>query len=232
MAHYPENRRTRIKVCGITRLADAQCAAELGVDAVGFVFVAASGRHVEPATARKIAARLPPFMVPVGLFLNAEARFVQEVLDAIPSLVPQFHGNEHAEWCEAFKRPYLKAVGVADGLPAYDQLAAFKGAQAFLLDSHAPGELGGTGHTFDWSVLGVGLPRPLVLAGGLSPANVAGAVHQVRPYAVDVSSGVEQARGVKDHEAMREFVSAVRGADTAAAQHRQALQGEAAGSQE
>lgn len=219
-------------MCGITRLCDGLCAARLGVDAIGFVFVPASRRYIDPVAAGQIAARLPPFMVRVGLFLNAEAAFVHDAMGVIPSLVPQFHGSESAAWCEAFGRPYLKALGVADGLPTPAALAAYAGAQAFLFDSHSPGELGGTGQVFDWDQLGGSVPRRLILAGGLKPANVASAIQRVRPYAVDVSSGVEQAPGVKDPGRMREFVSVVRAADSAANQQIQASQSGAAVSRE
>jgi len=204
---------TRIKVCGITRIDDAVCAQDLGVDAIGFMFLAASKRAVELDVAAKIAAELSPYMVRVGLFLNADASEVHRAIEAIPNLVPQFHGTETPEFCDAFKRPYVKAIGVAGGMPSESDLAAYRYSQGFLFDSHAPGELGGTGHPFDWSVLEQNGPPGLILAGGLNPSNVAEAVERVRPYAVDVSSGVEQAYGVKDPAKMKAFVDAVRSAD-------------------
>ena len=207
--------QTRIKICGITRLDDAQCADSLGVDAIGFVFVPASARYIEPAAAARLSASLPPFLGRIGLFLDAETDLVTEVLSLIPGLMPQFHGNEDAPYCDSFQLPYLKAIGVADGMPSMATLSRYRLARALLFDSHAPGELGGTGQRFDWSALGAGLPAPLVLAGGLDAGNVGAAIRQVRPYAVDVSSGVEHSRGIKDHQAMRRFVAAVRQADAA-----------------
>jgi len=206
--------RTRVKICGMTRPGDARAAASLGADALGFVFVPASARHVDVDTARRIAEDLPPFVVRVGLFLDAPRADVVAALAAMPDLVPQFHGRETPEYCESFGRGYLKAIGVADGLPARGALDAFERATGFLLDSNAPGELGGTGHAFDWSTLGEDLGKPLILAGGLSPANVGKAVREVGPYALDVSSGVESAKGIKDVERMRAFMAAVRAADT------------------
>jgi len=208
---------TRIKVCGITRLEDAQNAEALGVDAIGFVFCAASKRFISPDDATHIANEIAPFMVRVGLFLNASEAEVHQALEAIPNLLPQFHGTESAAWCDAFKRPYLKAIGIANGLPGKAELSAYKRAQGFLFDSHAPGELGGTGETFDWSLLGDKTAARRILAGGLQPDNVAAAMQQVQPYAVDVSSGVEKSKGVKDFAKMKAFVTAVRSADKAIA---------------
>ncbi len=205
--------KTRIKVCGITRLQDAVCAERLGVDAIGFVFVAASKRAISFEAAADISAKLPPYMVRVGLFLNAEREAVLAAQAAIPSLMPQFHGTESAEFCDSFNRPYVKALGVGQSLPTEEALSAFQHAQGFLFDSHAPGELGGTGHAFDWQRLAEGAPGRLILAGGLNPDNVASAINQVRPYAVDVSSGVEQDKGVKDPAKLEAFVHAVDAAD-------------------
>jgi len=208
---------TRIKICGITRLEDALYASQLGVDAIGFVFCAESKRAITPVKAANIAAQLPPFMVRVGLFLNASQEEVNTACHHIPNLLPQFHGTESAEWCESFDRPYIKALGVANGMPSAQELAQYKHSQGFLFDSNAPGELGGTGHAFDWAKLEQSAPAQLILAGGLYPDNVESAVRQVRPYAVDVSSGVEQAKGEKDALKMQTFVNAVRQADKALA---------------
>jgi len=204
---------TRIKVCGITRLEDALSAEQFGVDAIGFVFCEASKRSITPESAADISAKLAPFMVRVGLFLNASEEEVQTALNAIPNLIPQFHGTESAPWCDAFNRPYLKAIGVGKGLPTSTELAAYQNAQGFLFDSNNPGELGGTGHTFDWSLLNQSSSAQLILAGGLHADNVKSAVRQVRPYAVDVSTGVEMAKGVKDVAKLGAFVAAVRAAD-------------------
>ena len=206
---------TRIKVCGITRLEDALCAEHFGADAIGFVFCSASKRAISPADAAAIAEKIPPYMVRVGLFLNASDSEVYAALDAIPNLVPQFHGTESPEWCDSFGRAYVKALGVGDGMPSDAMLHGYKRAQGFLLDSHAPGELGGTGHSFDWEALKQTAPEHLILAGGLYPENVGAAVRQVRPYAVDVSTGVEQSKGVKDAAKMEAFIYAVREADIA-----------------
>ena len=206
---------TRIKICGITRLEDALHAERLGADAIGFVFCAASKRAITPADAAKIAEQIPPYMVRVGLFLNATDEQVHAALEAIPNLVPQFHGNETPQRCDAFGRSYVKALGVANGIPSSATLAGYKLAQGFLLDSHAPGELGGTGHAFDWTELEKSSPARLILAGGLYPDNVEAAVRQVRPYAVDVSTGVEQSKGLKDKAKMDAFIRAVRKADNA-----------------
>ena len=213
--------RTRVKICGITRPEDARLAVALGADALGFVFVRASARHVTLDAARRIADALPPFVTRVGLFLDAPADEVHAALEALPDLVPQFHGRERAGWCDALGRGYLKAIGVADGLPSRSELDAFARAEGFLLDSNAPGELGGTGHAFDWDALdtraGTIGGRPLILAGGLHAGNVGKAVREVRPYALDVSSGVEAAKGIKDEGALRAFMAAVREADAAGA---------------
>jgi len=205
--------RTRVKICGLTRREDARTAVALGADALGFVFVPASKRHVSVPDAADIAAALPPFVARVGLFLDAPVVDVLTALHAMPDLVPQFHGRESAEYCESFDRPYLKAIGVAEGLPERAALDAFERAAGFLLDSNAPGALGGTGHAFDWSTLGMDLGKPLILAGGLDAGNVGKAVREVAPYALDVSSGVESAKGIKDDAAMRAFMAAVAAAD-------------------
>ena len=214
--------RTRTKICGITRLEDALAAAEAGVDALGFNFVPASSRFVALEVARRIVARLPAFVVPVGLFLDADDDVVARALAEMPTLVPQFHGTESAARCERHGVPYLKALalgatvgGAAEA--ANEPPSAYVGATGFLLDSHAPGALGGTGVALDWTALDGAVAalggRPLILAGGLGPDNVARAVAAVRPWAVDVSSGVESDKGIKDHDAMRAFLRAVRDAD-------------------
>lgn len=222
--------RTRVKICGITRMEDALAAVRSGADALGFVFVPASPRALQVDAARRISARLPAFVTRVGLFLDAPPDDVARALDAMPDLVPQFHGTETAADCERHGRPYLKALalgGGAAGAGAPDTVAggfagapaAYESATGFLVDSHAPGALGGTGVALDWTALGPTIEtlggRALVLAGGLSPDNVARAVRTVRPWAVDVSSGVESGKGIKDHDAMRAFLRAVRDADEA-----------------
>ncbi len=206
---------TRIKICGITRLDDALAVETAGADALGFVFVEKSKRVISINDASVIAAQMGPFIQRVGLFLDAPAAQVEQALATIPGLMPQFHGRESPAYCDAFGRPYLKAVGVGGGIPGLSELQAFRHCQGFLFDSNAPGELGGTGHTFDWNKLNsyrsdVKLVVPLILAGGLSAANVAEAVRVVDPYAVDVSSAVETSPGCKDVALINDFVDAVR----------------------
>lgn len=207
------NPRTRIKICGITRLEDALCAQDLGVDALGFVFVPASKRYISPGDAAEIARHIKPFVTVVGLFLNASSEEVDTTLSYLPQMVPQFHGQETARFCDAFGKPYLKAIGVGSTMPDAAELESYQRASAFLFDSHEPGALGGTGHAFDWSRLGGKMPAPLILAGGLNVDNVATAVKDVSPYAVDVSSGVESAKGIKCPLKMQQFVTRVAAAD-------------------
>ncbi len=206
-------RRTRVKICGITRLQDAEVAQALGVDSLGFVFVPASKRYIEPEAAVLIVNEVSPFVTCVGLFLNAPENEVSRVLRLMPGLVPQFHGQESAEYCDSFGRPYLKAIGVGGGMPSEEELAEFSLCGGFLFDSNVPGELGGTGHTFDWSKLQKNMSDSLILAGGINVENVQSAIEQVAPHAVDVSSGVELSKGIKDAEAMSQFMAAVSKAD-------------------
>jgi phosphoribosylanthranilate isomerase len=209
--------RTRIKICGITRTQDAIEAAHLGVDALGLVFYPASSRAIDLERALRIREVLPAFVQAVGLFVNPPRHEVEAVLQAFPELVLQFHGDETAEFCASFARPYLKALPMGrahDGavLDVHALKTQHAQASGFLLDSHAPGAVGGTGLTFDWSSIPA-FTRPLILAGGLNPSNVGEAVRLVRPWAVDVSSGVESAPGIKDFSKMAEFVDEVRYAD-------------------
>lgn len=197
--------RTRIKICGITRPEDAELAARLGADAVGLVFYRHSRRAVDPVAAAEIAAAVPAFVSVTALFVDPAGDEVQDVLARVPVSVLQFHGTETAEFCRRFGRPYIKAVGMTGSLP---DLAAYAGAAALLFDSHASGEAGGTGRAFDWQKLPPA-PAPVVLAGGLTPANVAAAVEQVRPWGVDVASGVESAPGIKDPARLERFISEV-----------------------
>ena len=211
--------RTRIKICGITQLSDALHVAAAGADALGFVFVEASKRYITPQQAAPISAELPAFITKVGLFLDAPYAEVHAALQLLPDLVPQFHGNEPAAYCESFCRPYIKAISVESGaaatLPDAAALSAYKNAVGFLYDSHAPGGLGGTGATFDWAQLAHNSDIPLILAGGLSVENAAEAVRLVKPYALDISSGVERSKGLKDHKLVSQFITAVMQADIA-----------------
>jgi phosphoribosylanthranilate isomerase len=204
--------RTRIKICGLTREADLDAAVEAGADAVGFVFYASSGRHVAIERAAALAKRLPPFVTPVGLFVNAEREAVERAIAAIPGLLLQFHGDETASQCEAFGRPYLCAARMAPGFDLLDFASCHANARGLLLDAHVEG-YGGGGKVFDWSLIPSHVPCPVVLSGGLHAGNVIEGILRLRPWAVDVSSGVESAKGIKDVAAMRRFCEAVREAD-------------------
>lgn len=192
--------RTRIKICGLTREADVDAAVEAGADAIGFVLWAGSARHVTLARAAELARRLPPFVMPVGLFVNATQPEIDAACTAIPNLLLQFHGDETPAQCDAAstgRRPYMRAARMKPGFDLLDFAQSYPNAQAILLDAHVDG-YGGGGKVFDWSLVPSGVPRPVVLSGGLSPANVIDGVLRVRPWAVDVSSGVEVGKGLKD----------------------------------
>lgn len=205
--------RTRVKICGITRVEDGLAAAEAGADAIGLVFYPRSSRWVEPTAAAAIVAALPPFVTTVGLFLDAEASFVREVMARAPLDLLQFHGAEAPGYCNSFGRPYIKAVPMAETDDVAGYVHRFGEARALLLDSHGGGRIGGTGKRFDWSLIPDVPDKPLILAGGLDPHNVAEAISRVRPYAVDVSSGVEAARGIKDPALIQAFMQTVTGTD-------------------
>lgn len=201
--------RVRIKICGITRVEDALAAAAAGADAVGLVFFAGSKRCVDAARAREIVAALPPFVSAVGLFVNAGADEVRRVLDIVPLDLLQFHGDEDAAYCRRFGRPYLKAVRVRSADDIRRAQAAYPDVRALLLDAYVEGEYGGTGRSFDWSLLPQDLGQNWVLAGGLTPQNVAAALAASRAPAVDVSGGVEAAAGIKDAAKIVAFAAAV-----------------------
>lgn len=207
--------RTRIKICGLTREADVDAAVEAGADAVGFVLYPKSPRAVTPARAAELARRLPPFVAPVALFVNEAPEAIAAVARAIPGVLLQFHGDETPAQCDAAGRPYLRAARMAPGFDLLDFAQQFSNAQALLLDAHVEG-YGGGGKVFDWSLVPSAVNLPLVLSGGLSAANVTDGVLKVRPWAVDVSSGVEQAKGIKDADAIRRFCETVRAADARA----------------
>lgn len=208
--------RTRIKICGITRPEDGVAAARLGVDAVGLVFHPASPRAVAPAQARAVAAALPPFVTTVGLFVDAAPDSVRAILDEVPLDLLQFHGDESPGDCAAFGRPYIKAVRMREGVDVAAEAERHADAAGILLDAYNPALAGGSGERFDWERVPADLGVPVVLAGGLDAGSVAEAVATVRPYAVDVSSGVESAKGIKDPARMAAFATAVREADAAA----------------
>ena len=207
--------RTRIKICGLTREADVDAAVQAGADAIGFVLYDKSPRFVHAARAAELARRLPPFVTPVLLLVNAAPAQVQAALAAVPQALLQFHGDESPAQCQAPARPYLRAARMAPGFDLLDFAARFHSAQALLLDTHVEA-YGGSGKVFDWSLIPPSVPLPVVLSGGLNAANVIEGVLRVRPWAVDVSSGVESAKGIKDAQAMRRFCDAVREADARA----------------
>ena len=206
--------RTRIKICGLTREADVDAAVAAGADAIGLVFYAKSPRAVTLERAVALARRLPPFVTPVGLFVNAESAEISAACMAIPTLLLQFHGDETPADCEAPGRPFLRAARMVPGFDLLDFASCYRSACGLLLDAHVEG-YGGGGKVFDWSLVPRSAPLPLVLSGGLNPANVADGVRQLRPWAVDVSSGVESAKGIKDADAIHRFCAAVREADAA-----------------
>lgn len=205
--------RTRIKICGLSRPEDVEAAVESGADAVGFVFHPGSPRYVSFEHAATLARGLPPFVTPVGLFVNASAAQIGAAGAALPNLVLQFHGDEDEAMCSASQRPFLKAARMAPGLDLLDFAGRFSAAQAILLDAHVEG-WGGSGKVFDWSLVPRAVPHRLVLSGGLHAANVAAGIQALRPWAVDVSSGVESSRGIKDAALIRAFCDAVREADS------------------
>lgn len=204
--------RTRIKICGLTREIDVEDAVECGADAIGFVFHPPSPRCVTPERASELVRELPAFVTPVALFVNATDEQVDAVLQLMPQALLQFHGDETPEDCLRFGRPYLRAARMAPGLDLLEFAQRFSSAQALLLDAPVEG-YGGGGKVFDWSLVPSGVPRPVVLSGGLTPANVTDGVMTLRPWAVDVSSGVEQSKGIKDARLIRQFCEAVREAD-------------------
>ena len=204
--------RTRIKICGLTREADVDAAVEAGADALGFVLYEASSRHVTLERAAQLIARLPPFVTPVLLLVNASTTELRRACERVPHALLQFHGDESPADCRAVHRPYIRAARMSPGFDLLDFAMLFAGAQALLLDAHVDG-YGGSGKVFDWSQIPPNVPLPVVLSGGLNPANVSDGVLSVRPCAVDVSSGVEISKGVKSAELMRQFCLAVRSAD-------------------
>ncbi len=205
--------RTRIKICGIRDPVMADAAAKAGADAIGLVFHEASPRAVNPARARDIARAVPAFVTVVGLFVNRDAAYVRQVLEHVRLGLLQFHGDEPPEFCDQFGLPWIRAFRVGPGTDLVECGDRFSRAAAMLLDAQVPGQFGGTGTAFDWSLVPPILARPVVLSGGLDAGNVGGAIRAVRPWAVDVSSGVEASRGVKDAALIEKFVRSVRDAD-------------------
>lgn len=205
--------RTRVKFCGLTRLADVDVAVALGVDAIGLVFHPASPRAVDAEQAAALVAAVPAFVTAVGLFVDAEADRVRSVLERVPLGALQFHGHEPADYCRSFGRPWIKSVAVRAGVDLEAEAQRYAGATALLLDTYDPALAGGTGRRFDWDLVPAQQAQRIILAGGLTAANIAGAIRQLRPYAVDVSGGIEQAKGVKDPDKMTDFMKGVRDGD-------------------
>lgn len=203
--------RIRIKICGITRVEDAISATEQGVDAIGLVFYPHSPRSVSITQAKAIADALPPFVSIVALFVNPTSAEVKQVLKSVRIDLLQFHGDEDEMACAQYGLPYLKAIRVKSDTNLIQYAHDFASAKALLLDTYSDSAFGGTGETFDWKVIPKKLPKPIILAGGLNFGNVRQAIEQVEPYAVDVSGGVEQSKGIKDPVKIAKFVSAVNG---------------------
>jgi len=204
---------TAVKICGITRVEDGFAAARAGAHAIGLVFHPVSPRFVSIERAREIAQRMPPFITIVGLFVNADPQTVHAVLREVPLQLLQFHGDESPELCAQFGLPYIKAVRMVQGTDLLQYAARYRGAKALLLDAFADGLYGGSGQAFDWRIVPRELPLPVVLAGGLTVSNVGEAIRTARPWAVDVSSGVEREKGVKDPDQMAAFIRGARDAD-------------------
>ncbi len=201
--------RVRVKFCGITRLEDAVAAAQLGVDAIGMVFVPASKRAIDAVRAREILAAMPPLVTSVALFMDAPVAAVHAVLDAIPVDLLQFHGSESPDYCAQFQRPWIKALAMGGPVDALAEARRYAGARGLLLDAHRAGEQGGRGEAFNWASIPVELAPRILLAGGLTEHNVARAIEVVRPFAVDVSSGIESAPGIKCPARMQKFIDEV-----------------------
>ena len=204
--------RTRIKICGITREEDLDAALAAGADAIGFVFYPKSPRALTPLRAAELARRVPPFVSRVGLFVNEVEDTVAATMEIVPLEVLQFHGDEDAAYCAEFGKPWIKAARVKSGLDLVEFARSFSAAQALLLDAYVEG-YGGAGQTFDWSLIPGDLPLPVILSGGLTAENVGDAIRRLHPWAVDVSSGVETAKGIKDAAKIAAFIAAVKSAD-------------------
>lgn len=205
--------RTRIKICGITSVADGLAAARHGADAIGLIFYPPSPRLVTFERAREIASSVPAFVARVAVFVNPAAHDVEAVIRACRPDLLQFHGEETADFCRGFGVPYLRALRVRPGIDLLELLSPFGDAAGWLLDAYRQELYGGTGEAFDWDLVPRGLPRPVILSGGLDASNVGAAIRRVRPWAIDVSSGVEAAKGVKDERRIAELMEAVRSAD-------------------
>ncbi len=205
--------RTRVKICGLTRAEDAHAAAAHGADAIGLVFYQPSPRCVSPKRAWDIVRSLPPFVVTVGVFVNPSRQDVEQAIDESDLSLLQFHGDEPPEFCSSFSRPYIKAARIRPGLDLLKYLSPYADARAWMLDAYHNDLWGGTGGAFDWGVVPKSTAKPIILSGGLTVGNVDAAVRRVKPYAVDVSTGVEASKGIKDAEKIAAFIEAVRHED-------------------
>lgn len=204
----------RVKVCGITRIEDALNAAQLGADAIGFVFWTKSTRFISPQEARKIIMALPPFLSSVGVYVDPDPEWVEETCSVAGLSLLQFHGDESAEFCGQFSLPYIKAVRLRSGVDLLEYAARYSNARALLIDAYVEGKPGGTGTTFDWSLIPQNLQLPLILSGGLHADNVGLAIRATSPWAVDVSSGVEVDKGIKDKDKIAAFMTGVRNGES------------------
>jgi phosphoribosylanthranilate isomerase len=205
--------RTRVKICGIRDVAHAKAAADAGADAIGLNFHKPSPRYLEAIEAARIVRALPPFVTAVGVFVNLPGDEIRAILDIVPLTLLQFHGDETPDYCAQFGIPFIRVAKMGPGVDLLEYASRFSRARALILDADVPGEAGGTGRAFEWSAVPRNLPIPLILSGGLTIENVGRAVREVMPWAVDVSSGVESARGVKDPAKIVEFIRSVRSED-------------------
>lgn len=212
--------RTRVKICGLTRESDLAAAVAAGADAVGLVFYAPSPRAVTAERARALVATLPPFVTSVGLFVDAEPDFVRPVLARVPLAMLQFHGEESPAYCDAFQRPWIKAIRMRPEADLRALTRRYRDARGLLLDTYDPATVGGTGRRFDWDLVPDWLAPRIILAGGLNPGNVAEAIGRVGPYAVDVSGGVESTKGVKDRAQLEAFLQGVKDGDAYRSHHK------------
>ena len=205
--------RTRVKICGFTQVNEAVTAAELGVDAIGLVFYPASPRHVSIDQAIKIVSALPAFVSVVGLFVDESESIIRDIINQVPIDCLQFHGNEQAEDCRRYNKPYMKAVRMKEGINMTQISEQYHDASALLLDAYHPAIKGGSGQQFDWDLIPKQCSLPIVLAGGLDQDNVKQAIQSVKPYALDVSSGVELEKGIKDVAKMAAFIQEINKGD-------------------
>lgn len=200
---------TRVKICGITNCEDAKLVCDSGADAIGLVFYPPSPRYVSTQQAAEIVQSIPPFTTSVGLFVNAERIEIEQILEQTAIDIIQFHGDEPEQFCASFRRPYIKAVRMKDGLNLHEVQEQYKSARGILLDTYKKGVPGGTGESFDWDKVPHDMSTPVILAGGLGPENITAAIQQVKPYAVDVSGGVEAFKGKKDPDKIIRFMQSV-----------------------